>query len=264
MYRLYSVIILMLIASVSFSAAQVVDPANKRDQELTQDEAIARIATFQKQVEELEAQLSGLVTDTEALEQKLSEINAALAECREALYAMIGATPDDVAAFRQQFGTLKGRVREFEGLNPKQRWEQRDEWTSMRDDLNEMRGNKIAVLPEFFQAIIDLASRIRKIQPEPQEKYYTVGTWSKDRDCLWNISARQDIYGDAFQWPRIWQANTDQIRNPDIIHPGQRLLIPAPGAKSSDEIKAERRYWRKKASEAQEDSPATGQSTDSN
>ena len=55
-----------------------------------------------------------------------------------------------------------------------------------------------------------------------------------------------EIYGDPFQWPKIWQANTDQIRNPDIIHPGQVLKVPPAGPKTDDESKAERKYWRKK------------------
>ena len=33
-------------------------------------------------------------------------------------------------------------------------------------------------------------------------------------------------YGDANQWKRIWEANKDQIKNPDLIHPGQVLKIP--------------------------------------
>ena len=37
----------------------------------------------------------------------------------------------------------------------------------------------------------------------------------------------QKIYGDADKWRRIFEANTDQIKNPDLIHPGQILKIPA-------------------------------------
>lgn len=33
-------------------------------------------------------------------------------------------------------------------------------------------------------------------------------------------------YGDANQWRRIWDANKDLIKNPDLIHPGQVLKIP--------------------------------------
>ena len=34
-------------------------------------------------------------------------------------------------------------------------------------------------------------------------------------------------YGDANQWRRIFEANRDQIKDPDLIHPGQSLKIPA-------------------------------------
>ncbi len=34
------------------------------------------------------------------------------------------------------------------------------------------------------------------------------------------------FYGDANQWRRIFAANTDKIKNPDLIHAGQVLTIP--------------------------------------
>jgi uncharacterized protein YidB (DUF937 family) len=33
-------------------------------------------------------------------------------------------------------------------------------------------------------------------------------------------------YGDANQWPRIFEANRDTLKNPDRIFPGQKLRIP--------------------------------------
>jgi nucleoid-associated protein YgaU len=36
----------------------------------------------------------------------------------------------------------------------------------------------------------------------------------------------QQVYGDASQWPRIFEANRDQIFNPNLIFPGQVLRIP--------------------------------------
>lgn len=33
-------------------------------------------------------------------------------------------------------------------------------------------------------------------------------------------------YGDANQWRRIFEANRDLIKDPDLIHPGQSLRIP--------------------------------------
>lgn len=39
----------------------------------------------------------------------------------------------------------------------------------------------------------------------------------------------QKLYGDLNEWPRIFQANQDQIANPNVIQPGQVLRIPARG-----------------------------------
>jgi nucleoid-associated protein YgaU len=43
-------------------------------------------------------------------------------------------------------------------------------------------------------------------------------------DSLSKIAQRE--YGDGSKWQRIWDANRDQIKDPDLIHPGQRLTIP--------------------------------------
>ena len=76
---------------------------------------------------------------------------------------------------------------------------------------------------------------------------YTVGTWARNRDCLWNISKKRDIYDNAWLWPKIWQGNRDQIRDPDIIHPGQKLKIPPKGELTGPEKSAANSYYRKKA-----------------
>ena len=33
-------------------------------------------------------------------------------------------------------------------------------------------------------------------------------------------------YGDAMKYTAIFDANTDQLKSPDVIHPGQELIIP--------------------------------------
>lgn len=36
----------------------------------------------------------------------------------------------------------------------------------------------------------------------------------------------QQYYGDASQYPRIFEANREVIRDPDLIYPGQKIRIP--------------------------------------
>jgi nucleoid-associated protein YgaU len=43
-------------------------------------------------------------------------------------------------------------------------------------------------------------------------------------NSLWRIARR--LYGDGFQYTVIYQANRDQIRDPDLIYPGQVFQAP--------------------------------------
>jgi nucleoid-associated protein YgaU len=47
-------------------------------------------------------------------------------------------------------------------------------------------------------------------------------------DCLWNIAKKDYIYNDPFQWPRIYEANKDKIKDPDLIYPRQVFRIIRP------------------------------------
>ena len=55
--------------------------------------------------------------------------------------------------------------------------------------------------------------------------YYTKHTVEKG-DSLSKIAKR--YYGDPMTYNHIYQANTDILDNPDVIHPGQELTIPMP------------------------------------
>lgn len=54
-------------------------------------------------------------------------------------------------------------------------------------------------------------------------------------DNLWDISAKDEIYANPYQWPLIYKANSDQIKDADLIFPGQVFSIPTA---SADEIDA--------------------------
>ncbi len=45
-------------------------------------------------------------------------------------------------------------------------------------------------------------------------------------DSLWSIAAQPDVYDDSYLWPVIYKFNRDQIADPALIYPEQRLVIP--------------------------------------
>ena len=56
--------------------------------------------------------------------------------------------------------------------------------------------------------------------PAPAEQTYTVVAG----DSLSKIAKK--FYGNAHHWRRIFEANRDIIKDPDLIHPGEKLKIP--------------------------------------
>jgi nucleoid-associated protein YgaU len=53
---------------------------------------------------------------------------------------------------------------------------------------------------------------------------YIVKLNLKKRDCLWRIAFY--VYKNARLWPLIYSANKEKIKDPDLIFPGQRFVIP--------------------------------------
>ena len=75
--------------------------------------------------------------------------------------------------------------------------------------------------PDFSDVQSGSSSTAPPPADAPQEKTYTV----QSGDSLSKIAKAQ--YGDAQKWKLIFEANRDQLSNPDLIKPGQTLKIPA-------------------------------------
>jgi len=52
-------------------------------------------------------------------------------------------------------------------------------------------------------------------------------------DNLWDISGKDSVYGNSYQWPLIYKTNRNKIKDADLIYPGQVFDIDQ-NASSSD------------------------------
>ena len=59
-----------------------------------------------------------------------------------------------------------------------------------------------------------------EIVPANQNKIHTV----IKGECLWKIAEIE--YNDPFKWAAIYKANTDQIKDSNLIYPNQKFIIP--------------------------------------
>ncbi|HKB86425.1 MAG TPA: LysM peptidoglycan-binding domain-containing protein [Ignavibacteriaceae bacterium] len=207
---LLTVLSLLLLFSVSIIA---------QEEEMTSDEWEAEMARLRSQKEALTQQITDLQNDISKLKDQLQGLQS-YEDCQNELYALVGATKADVENFRNAVNELNGKVSRKEG--PK---------ADRQKDLDALKSNKISALPEFFDKVHNqMQNALDSWQEAPQEWNYTVVTG----DCLWNIAKKQDYYGNGFAWPKIYKANRDKIKNPDLIYPKQVFTIP----KLTDEEKA--------------------------
>jgi len=77
-----------------------------------------------------------------------------------------------------------------------------------------------AVLPGAAAA--EDAARIHEVRPG---------------ETLWRIA--QLTVGDPTLWPALYLANRDQIKDPALVYPGQRLAIPEIDPKERDSLRRE-------------------------
>ncbi|HSL88789.1 MAG TPA: LysM peptidoglycan-binding domain-containing protein, partial [Ignavibacteriaceae bacterium] len=174
-------------------------------------------------VKEWEAEMSRLAAKKDALMSEINTLKSDIEnlksqalgdpeECIDELYQMVGANRADIDNFRKALNELNGKINRKEG--PK---------ADRQADLNALKMNKISALPEFFNKVhVDLQKTLDAWVEEPKDIMYTVVRG----DHLWGIARKQEHYGNGFAWPVIYNANRDQIKNPDLIYPKQVFKVP--------------------------------------
>lgn len=69
-------------------------------------------------------------------------------------------------------------------------------------------------------ATVKPTTRATKAPEDSSGRTYTV----QSGDCLWKIA--KQFYGNGAEYTKIYNANTDKIKNPNLIYAGQVLTIP--------------------------------------
>ncbi len=129
------------------------------------------------------------------------ELKAKLKKCQEEL-ALLQAKKEELL---QRYGYLSQEVEKLE--------REIEERKALMAKLEELRR-------EAESKLISCEEMLERWKSLP--KSYVV----KRGDTLWGIAAKDYIYGDPWQWPLIYRANRDKIRNPHLIFPKQKLRIP--------------------------------------
>jgi len=218
-------------------------------QEMTKEQWQQEMANYKAKQTDLQNQLNQVNKDIDDLKNQSKKLDADLAGCEDALYALLGVTRADVEAFDKELSQMETRVNELQRMSDADLVNYKDELDKLDARLKEMAQSKICLIPRYGDRVKSLQDKLTAlINSIHKEKTYTVGTWGKDRDCLWNIAKKKDIYANAWMWPKIWQGNRDKIKDPDVIKPKWILKIPDGKELSKEDKSAANKYYRKKAS----------------
>lgn len=49
----------------------------------------------------------------------------------------------------------------------------------------------------------------------------------QDNESMWHVAGLQEVYGNSYLWPLVWQANRDRVKKPSQLYKGLRLSFPA-------------------------------------
>jgi nucleoid-associated protein YgaU len=79
---------------------------------------------------------------------------------------------------------------------------------------------------EAASIIANAERRAASIESHALEKWFPSSYLVQKGDKLRIIAGRKEIYNDPYQWPLLYKANRDQIRDPHVLFVGQRLVVP--------------------------------------
>jgi predicted nucleic acid-binding Zn-ribbon protein len=238
-------LMLIMVASASSVSAQT---------KMTKEEWQKQITDYTGQRDNLKRTLAQLNKDIDSLKALFASLDQKVTAVNNETKSFTGSSDELRRAFAAQLSALENWVNELARLSNQDLFARKAEIDSVQAKLDDLKKSKLAAMQENHDRIQSLQQKIDGLRDALAksafaaglEKTYIVGTWNKDRDCLWNISKKKDIYNNPFMWPKIWQGNRDQIKDPDIIRKGQKLKIPTAGPLTDSEKKAEHKYWSKK------------------
>jgi len=218
-------------------------------QEMTAEEWQAEMNRYTQLRDEMSATVNSTKEQIASMKSQSTVLDDNIKKCMDEMYALVGSNSAEAAAYRAEIAAAEARANSLMRLSDADLMARSSEVDALEADVKTLWGNRLNVIPEFYDRLTALNEKIASMRNtlSGTAKVYTVGTWSRDRDCLWNISKKKDIYDNAWMWPKIWQGNRDQIKDPDVIHPGQKLKIPAAGPMTSEEKSAANSYYSRKA-----------------
>ncbi len=202
----------------------LVAPAVAQEKKMNMQEYAAELAAAQKREADAKAELAKLNAEIAQLQQEVASTDQQTTQTWDEIYAMLGTDRAGVEAYRNQMRQLEADIDGLMALSPEELFRRRAELDQLQARLDELKKSNISKLTEMQDWIATLEGKMTQLRAKMPKAIYDQYTVIKG-DYLWRISKKQDIYGDPYQWYRIYSYNREMIKNPDLIYPDWNLKI---------------------------------------
>ncbi len=193
--------------------------------EMTQEQYNAELQKWQERLATAEQGISDEDARIAALKAELESLNQEIDQTWNEIYAAASSDKAGNEAYASEIAKLKSDVNSFLGMSPEDIYSRMNELDDFAAKVAEFRKNDLSTLTANEKALNQIESLINQAREKGKTAVPPSYTVTRG-DYLWKIAAKEDIYGDAYAWMRIYTSNSDQIKNPDLIFPDQVLTIP--------------------------------------
>lgn len=193
-------------------SAQTENFPDKLPDDLTQEQWEAVRDLYAVDAIKLLAKLDTINAEIDSL-KNLNEYTEKL-DCEKELYALVGATKEQVADYRRKFDEAESYINSRKNSPD----------DASKNYYENISGSNIKCLPEFIDRFYSMKKIIDNYVPvnqftEVKDNYIVV-----KGDCLWKISIKK--YKTPYLWPAIWETNKSELDDTNFLYPGQVLKIP--------------------------------------
>lgn len=193
-------------------------------QDMTMDQYNAALQAAKDREAKAKADLQKCEEEKANIKQQITDTEGQISSTWDEIYAAIGTDKAGVDAYRKQLEALEAEVDGLAALSPEELFKRRKEIDDIEARLNTMKESRIYALTEMQNRVARIEGKIANLRNRMPKAMYDEYTVVRG-DYLWKISGKSDIYGDPFQWIRIYSYNRDQIKDPDLIYPKQIFKI---------------------------------------
>lgn len=187
-----------LVLALAFGGLLVAKEKRLTDKEAKAmiEEYMARASAAEAKIADIQPKIDALSVQIADLDKKIADLESQLAECNKKpkFYGKYSVAPGD-------FLTSIAAKREV--------YRDGTKWPMIYEANRDLIKNPDLIMPGWLLFIPGLD--VYKVFPG---------------DCLWMIADYLTVYGKARDWPKIFEANKDKIKDADLIFPGQEFKIP--------------------------------------